>query len=286
VPGVRRAHAGQCSGYGDSSPVARVVLVRALSGARPWHGLPTEPTVDWRTTRPMPSPWVMTASSNASPASVAFTRRPTEAEDEAGLVCALRAGDEAVFAALVERYHVGMIGLAALYVKDRAVAEEVAQEAWLVVLRGLHRFEARSTFKTWLFGIVVNCARTHARRERRSVPFSAVWSLADDPFEPAVKPDRFRGAKSASPGGWVSFPVAWGAAEERLLSKETRGVIRAAIDALPPAQREVVTLRDVHGYTSQEVCSLLHVSEANQRVILHRGRSRLRHALEAYLATE
>jgi RNA polymerase sigma-70 factor, ECF subfamily len=229
---------------------------------------------------------VMTASPNASPASIVDTRRPTGAEDEAGLVCALRAGDEAVFAALVERYHGGMAGLAALYVKDRAVAEEVAQEAWLVVLRSLHRFEARSTFKTWLFGTVANWARAQARREWRSVPFSTVWSPADDPFEPAVEPDRFRRAKSAWPGGWVSFPVAWGAAEERLLSKETRGVIRVAIDALPPAQREVVTLRDVHGYTSQEVCTQLRVSEANQRVLLHRGRSRLRRALEAYLATE
>jgi RNA polymerase sigma-70 factor (ECF subfamily) len=231
----------------------------------------------------MPGPRLIPASANAVPALVVDARRPTEREDEAGLVCALRAGDEAVFEALVERYHVGMIGLAALYVKDRAIAEEVAQEAWLVVLRSLHRFEARSTFKTWLFGIVVNCARARARREWRSVPMSAVWGPADDPFEPAVEPDRFRGAQSAWPGGWVSLPVSWGSAEERLLSKETRGVIRAAIDALPPAQREVVTLRDVHGYTSQEACTLLGLSEANQRVLLHRGRSRLRRALEQYL---
>ena len=234
----------------------------------------------------MQSPSVVTARPNTSPASVPDARQSSERENEAHLVAALRAGDQAVFAALVDRYHVGMIGLAAVYVRDRAVAEDVAQEAWLVVLRGVNRFEGRSTFKTWLSGIVVNCARAKARRERRSVPFSAVWDAADNPFEPAVDPERFRGANVAWPGGWVSLPASWGAAEERLVSKETRGHIQAAIDSLPPAQREVVTLRDVHGYTSHEVCALLHVSESNQRVLLHRGRSRLRRALEVYLAAE
>ena len=206
-------------------------------------------------------------------------------EDDTSLVQALRTGNEAAFVDLVDRYHAGLVRLAMLYVHDRAVAEDVAQETWVGVLGGLGRFEGRSSLKTWLFRILVNCARTRAVRERRSVPFSAAWDATSEPFEPAVAPERFRGPGEQYWGGWVSFPSSWGdAPEERALSREARGEIQAAIDRLPPSQREVVLLRDVQGWTAAEVCDALHVSESNQRVLLHRGRSKVRQALETYLA--
>src|SRR5206468_6052286 len=127
-------------------------------------------------------------------------------EDESLLVAALRAGDEAAFTRLVDRYHTGMIRFAQQYVPDRSVAEGVVQEAWLGVLRGLDRFESRSSLKTWIFGIVLNCARARARRDRRTVPFSEMERSTVEPFEPSLDPSRFRGPLDQYPGGWVSFP--------------------------------------------------------------------------------
>lgn len=207
--------------------------------------------------------------------------------DESELIGLLRAGDESAFVTLVERYNAGMIRIARLYVRDRSLAEEVAQEAWLGVLRGLDHFQARSSLKTWIFRIVLNCARTRADREQRSIPFSAAGEALTEGAEPAMDSSRFRGPDDPYHGGWVSFPPSWGQApEQRVLSGEVRRLIHAAVDQLAPAQREVVVLRDVQGWTAEEVCQVLHLSESNQRVLLHRGRSKLRCALAHYLTGE
>jgi RNA polymerase sigma-70 factor (ECF subfamily) len=188
---------------------------------------------------------------------------------------------------LVERYHTGMIRLARMYVHDAAMAEEVAQEAWLSILRHLADFQARSSLKTWIFRIVLNAARARAAREHRAIPFSATAAAWVERAEPAVEPQRFRGPDDQWPGGWVSFPPSWGEApEQRLLAGEVRELLGEAIEQLPPTQREVVVLRDVQGWSAEEVCHLLEISDANQRVLLHRGRSKLRRRLAQYLAGE
>jgi RNA polymerase sigma-70 factor (ECF subfamily) len=194
------------------------------------------------------------------------------------LLKALRAGDEAVFAELVDRWSEVMLRLALSRVGSRAVAEEVVQDAWLTVLRSFDRYERRSTFRTWVLGIVVNLARSRARAERRSVPLSSE-------SEPAVDPARFLTADHPRwPHHWAVEPAAWRTPEEELLAGETRQVILDAIDALPPAQREVIVLRDVEGFESYEVCNTLGLTDTHQRVLLHRARSRVRHALERYFA--
>lgn len=191
---------------------------------------------------------------------------------------------------LVEQYQMAMVRLAQVYVGDLAVAQEVAQEAWLSVLKHLDRFEARSSFKTWLFHILVNGARTRSQRERRSVPFSALSdadadAASDD--EPSVAPERFYAEDGRYPGGWVAFPQSWAhIPEARVVSQETRACLLAAIERLPINQRSVIRLRDVDGYSADEVCDMLGISAANQRVLLHRARSRVRQALEAHFAEE
>ena len=207
--------------------------------------------------------------------------------EDSHLVDLLRNGDEQAFVMLIDRYHNTLLRLALMYVAIHSVAEEVVQETWLGVLKGLSRFEGRSSFKTWLFHILTNCAKTRAQREKRSVPFSSL--TGDDPGQPeyAVEPDRFRGADQEWPGHWISFPSNWDdMPENRLLSQETRQHITAAIDMLPANQRAVVQLRDIEGWTAEETCNLLGISETNQRVLLHRGRSRVRKALEAYFDEE
>lgn len=205
---------------------------------------------------------------------------------EADLIRALRAGDEAAFGQLVDRYHQGMVHFAASYLREPSVAEEVAQEAWLAVLRGLDRFEARSSLRTWIYGIVANLARSRAKRERWSLPFS---SLEDrGPAAPSVEPERFLPADHPRwPGWWDEHPRSWhDDPEERLLAAETRAVVKAAIDELPAGQRLVITLRDVEGWTAAEACSVLHITDTNQRVLLHRARSQVRRSLERYLDEE
>ena len=194
------------------------------------------------------------------------------------LIAMLRNGNEAAFASLVDRYSSTMLRLAMIYIRARAVAEEVVQETWLAVLEGLSRFEGRSSLKTWMFRILTNVAKTRAQREGRSVSFSALSDDDYDAAESAVDPDRF-----LPTGHWVSFPSAWEAMpEERLLSQETYACIERAIENLPPSQREIITLRDIEGWTSAETCSALGISEGNQRVLLHRARSKVRRALEHY----
>jgi len=204
--------------------------------------------------------------------------------DDVSLVEALRNGDEAAFTSLLDRYHALLVRLATMYVPDRAIAEEVVQETWIGVLRGIHRFEGRSSLKTWIFSILTHCAKTRGQREGRSIPFSLLWNPDIEPPEPAVEPERFRPPDDQWPGGWVSFPHSWNdIPEERFLSRETLSIVRQAIERLPPSQREVITLRDIEGWTVDEVCNTLGISETNHRVLLHRARSRVRRALERYL---
>ncbi|GAB4200504.1 MAG: sigma-70 family RNA polymerase sigma factor [Roseiflexaceae bacterium] len=208
-------------------------------------------------------------------------------EDEAQLIAALRRGDEATFAALVQRYHAGLLRLARVYVANPAAAEEVVQETWLGLLRGLSRFEGRSSLRTWLFRILVNRAKTRGEREGRSVPFSSLARLEDDPDEPAVDPVRFVPEGASHAGHWVSLPQRWDdLPEQRFLAGETRAQIAAAISKLPPAQQTVIMLRDIEGWSTPEVCNMLGISETHQRVLLHRARAKVRQALETYLADE
>jgi RNA polymerase sigma-70 factor (ECF subfamily) len=193
--------------------------------------------------------------------------------EDASLVEGLRAGDEAAFRALMREYGGAMLRVAQMYVSSRAVAEEVVQDAWIGVLRGIGRFEGRSSLKTWLFRIVANTAKTRGVREARSIPFT---SLGDD-SEGTVDPDRFLGSGERFPGHWAVPP------EGRVLAAEAMGVIERAIDALPPTQRAVITLRDIQGLSSEEVRNALDLTETNQRVLLHRARSKVRGALEEYM---
>jgi RNA polymerase sigma-70 factor, ECF subfamily len=192
-------------------------------------------------------------------------------ESDEALLRGLRSGDEQAFGTLVDRYHGSMIRLALSFVRSRAVAEEVVQDTWLAMLRGLGTFQGRSSLKTWLFSILVNRARTTGAREARSVP------VAD--AGPVVDASRF-----GPSGAWAEPPEHWiEEAESRVDAESLRHLLRTAIDALPARQREVVLLRDLEGLTSTEVCEVLAVTEANQRVLLHRGRAKLRQALETGL---
>jgi RNA polymerase sigma-70 factor, ECF subfamily len=216
---------------------------------------------------------------------------PTNAgisETEALLLEKLRNGDEAVFVSLIQRYHSPLLRLAMIYLPNRSLAEEVVQETWLAVLQGLKKFEGRSSLKTWIFRILLNIVKTRAQREGRSVPFSSLSTFASEASdESEVDPDWFLPPGSPTVPGrglWVSLPHNWSdISEERLLSLETRACIQAAINTLASQQRYVVILRDIAGWTAQEVCDFLSISEGNQRVLLHRARSHVRRAFEDYL---
>ncbi len=180
-------------------------------------------------------------------------------------------GDDAAFNELVGRYNGAMVRLARTYVPSTALAEEAAQEAWMAILKGCRHFERRSSVKTWMFRILINRAVTHAVRERR-----------DDQMRSAdVDAPRFHPADHPLAGAWLVPPRTW-TPEERVLSNEIRGHVEEAIADLPLAQRQVITLRDVYGWSSHEVCDLYSISESNQRVLLHRARARVRHELEEF----
>jgi RNA polymerase sigma-70 factor (ECF subfamily) len=207
----------------------------------------------------------------------------TERDGEAGLLAALRAGDERAFARLVDLHHASLVRVARQYVSTQESAEEVAQEAWLGLLRGLGTFEGRSSLRTYLFRIVMNLARTRGVREARSAPFSSL--VRDDEDGPSVEPDRFLQAPDPGAGHWVSPIRPWSRSAEQLaLSAEAIEKVYEAIEELPDVQRRVVTLRDVEGFGADEVCDLLELSEGNQRVLLHRARTKLRQALAEYYA--
>jgi RNA polymerase sigma-70 factor (ECF subfamily) len=202
-------------------------------------------------------------------------RRPSAEDTEDGdreLLARLRAGEEQAFVLLVARHHTSMLRIAGSFVSSTAVAEEVVQDTWLGVLRGIDEFAGRSSFKTWLLRILVNRARSTGMREHRSV---AVGDAG-----PVVDRSRFDAS-----GAWMSPPQHWVEdSDDRLLAETLAGTIETALAELPPRQREVVMLRDVDGLSGQEVCEALELSDANQRVLLHRGRSQLRQALESEMA--
>jgi RNA polymerase sigma-70 factor, ECF subfamily len=198
---------------------------------------------------------------------------PARIADER-LVRALRQGDELAFAGLVRRHHGGMMSVALTYVGDRSVAEEVVQDTWLAVVREIARFEHRCALTTWIYRILVNRARTRGAREHRIVPCS---SLGEVPGPGTLEPSAFRD------GAWASSPRPWLDPERRLASLETRAALRTALQRLPDRQRAVVTLRDVEGLDAAEVAELLGISDGCQRVLLHRGRTRLRDVLDELL---
>ncbi len=205
--------------------------------------------------------------------------------EEIRLVEALRRGDEEVFVSLVRQYGTLMRRVASFYVKDAAVVDEVVQETWLGVVTGIERFEGRSSFKTWLFRVLANVARNRAVKESRSVPFSSLAGNELDAEEPAVDADRFLPADDRWAGHWASAPRRFDEMPEASLeSGETLRVARLAIEALPEVQRVVITMRDLVGFTPEEVCEALEISDGNQRVMLHRARTHVRKALERHFA--
>jgi RNA polymerase sigma-70 factor (ECF subfamily) len=202
--------------------------------------------------------------------------------DDGALAAALRDGDEAAFAWLIERYDGSLRRLARTYVSTVAVADEVVQETWLAVVEGIGRFEGRSSVSTWIYRILANIARSRGVREQRTIPFSSAAGALDEGDGPAVDPDRFHtrgvgaGAWRAPPSPWDDTPAATAA------GRETLAVVHAAVSVLPPSQREVITLRDIEGWSAPEVCNALALTETNQRVLLHRARSKVRRALELH----
>ena len=194
-------------------------------------------------------------------------------------LAALRAGDEAAFQSLIQRYHGPMLRLALSYVGDRGAAEDVVQETWLACLRSLDRFEGRSSLKTWIFGIAINIARSRRRKESRILPFASFWRRDSEGKGPTIDQSRF-----GSDGMWRDGPRSWdNIPESKVLGDETLQHVRSAIDSLPPKQREVILLRDVAGFEAGEVSALLGISAANERVRLHRARAAVRQSLEEYL---
>jgi RNA polymerase sigma-70 factor (ECF subfamily) len=198
------------------------------------------------------------------------------------LVAGLRAGDETTFAQLLNGWSSSMMRLARSFVSSDASAEEVVQDTWLAVIEGIDGFEGRSSLRTWVYRILVNTAKKRGVRERRTVPWTSLWP-ADEDHGPTVDPAAFRGAGDPYPGGWASPPSAWPSTEGSVLAGEVRATIAAALETLPARQRIVITLRDVVGHTSNEVCEMLELSAANQRVLLHRARATVREILGDYL---
>jgi RNA polymerase sigma-70 factor (ECF subfamily) len=203
--------------------------------------------------------------------------------DDRALVEALRRGDQEAFARLVDEYTPALMRLALAHVPSRAVAEEVVQDTWLGVIKGIDRFEGRSSLRTWIFQILLNNARTRGEREKRTLPFAYFRRRAEEGGdEPAVDPDRFQGRRGEAPGAWASPPASWSEPDQQLDTAETRDVLLKAISELPPRQRDVITLRDIQGWPAEEVCNALDLTETNQRVLLHRARSKVRAALEKH----
>lgn len=205
---------------------------------------------------------------------------PAAGDDE--LLAALRRGDQVAFAGLVDSYGPLLLRLAMAHVPSRAIAEEVVQDTWLGVLNGLDSFQGRSSLRTWIVSILLNNARTRGKREGRILPFALFRRRYEEGSGPAVEADRFEGRRGERPGWWARPPAAWESPEEELDAGETRTVLLEAIRDLPPRQRDVITLRDISGWDAEEVRNALDLSETNQRVLLHRARSKVRAALERH----
>ncbi|MET0957635.1 MAG: RNA polymerase sigma factor [Solirubrobacterales bacterium] len=207
--------------------------------------------------------------------------------EDAELVEALRAGDQAAFTALVDELSPALMRMALAHVPSRAIAEEVVQDTWLAVINGIDRFEGRSALRTWIFQILLNKARTRGKREKRTLPFSSFGRRAEEGGdEPAVDADRFQGRDGQRPGWWARPPAEWAGVEARIENNEVRDLLLKAIAELPPRQRDVIVLRDLQGYSSEEARNVLDLSETNQRVLLHRARSKVRAALEEHFEAD
>jgi RNA polymerase sigma-70 factor (ECF subfamily) len=209
--------------------------------------------------------------------------------DDAVLVAALRRGDEGAFAWLLDRYHQPLRRLARSFVATPTAGDEVVQETWLAVIEGIDRFEQRSSLKTWIYRILMNKAKTRGVRDKRSVPFSALSSDGDgDLHGPTFSPDHFLPDDHPEwPGHWATPPPPWEQLpQQRLEAHETIEQVRAALEDLPQPHRQVMTLRDIEGWSSAEVCAVLDLTPANQRVVLHRARAKVRAALESYFKAE
>lgn len=194
------------------------------------------------------------------------------------LVRRLQSGDEAAFGLVLDSWSGGMLRLARSFVSTEESAAEVVQETWLAVIEGIGRFEGRSSVKTWVYRILTNTAKRRGTREQKVVPLSSI----DSDNGPTVDPSRFRPPGDPFPGHWWEFPPTWPTPEQGLLGGEVRSRLAAALDELPARQRIVIVLRDVEGYGSDEVCDLLEITAANQRVLLHRARAFVRGKLEEY----
>ena len=196
------------------------------------------------------------------------------------LVAGLQAGDGETFACLLNGWSGSMLRLARSFVSTAASAEEVVQDTWLAVFQGIEWFEGRSSLQTWVYRILINIARKRGSAEQRTVP----WASLDPDRDPTVDPSRFRGPHDQYPGGWLAFPWRWPSTESEVLANEVRATVAAAIQSLPIRQQVVLTLRDIDGQTADNVCALLDISTANQRVLLHRARAAVRSHLERYFA--
>lgn len=211
------------------------------------------------------------------------TPRTSESHLEATLVAALRERKEEAFLELFRNLYKPMLRIATSILRNKQEAEEAVQEAWLGVVRGIDGFEGRSSLRTWIFAILFNQARSHAKKMGRMVRFSPFEQETETPGEPCVDPRFFRPPTHPDPCRWAMPPAPWEEnPEKRLLTEETFKIAREAIDDLPEAQRLVITLRDIEGCTAREVCDLLGLSDANHRVLLHRARTKVRHALNKY----
>ncbi len=202
----------------------------------------------------------------------------TGTTDESALIAALRAGDQDAFARLVDEYTPAMLRVACIYVPSHAIAEEVVQETWMALVRGVSQFEGRSSLRTWLFAVMTNIAKNRGIRERRDKEADSAYAGA------TVDPVRFHGSEHAAPGSWKEPPAAFpDSPEGSVLNQELRGIAQRELDKLPERQRIVVTLRDMLGLDSAEVCELLDITAGNQRILLHRGRAAIRQVLEDYV---
>ncbi len=229
----------------------------------------------WNRTNRMPTPSVSKSTESVS--------RGASKED-LRMVEAMRHGDESTFDRLVAWYHASLLRFAMAFVPSQTVAEEVVQETWLAVLEGIHQFEGRSSLRSWIFAILKNQAKTRGVRESRHVLLSAVGSPGDDSDDPSVEPERFHFSASRT-DHWAVPPRSWDeiTPERLLLSKESREYLEGAMRALPLIQQQVIRLRYMKGFTTREICKVLRISENNHHVLLHRGRAKLKPAIEYYL---